>query len=248
MDHAASKSPDGRALAADLPEALLEALERENPEVARGLRKAEYATGARYLRSQEAEDLTAEDYTWLWDFEYQGQKLNEQEIRAVLAVAKAGFSFTGLRNENNIERHIAKPIVQAALHEATKDEKYRWQISAHKMGRELASVMHSDIRDFITIDPATNRISLKDLEKLPREMTCAIQEIHETRTAQGTQVRVKLYDKLAAINTAAKVMNLFPKEVLSLEINGLEEKLAAALNRLEGPKTIEGQSEVVIDG
>jgi hypothetical protein len=225
-------------------------LERENPEVARGLRKAEYATGARYLRSQEAEDLVAEDYTWLWDFEYQGKKLDEPEIRAVLAIAKSGFSLTGMKASGDtgmMLKLIAKPIVQAALHEATKDEKYRWQISAHKMGRELASVMHSDIRDFITIDPVTNRISLKDLEKLPREMTCAIQEIHETRTAQGTQVRVKLYDKLAALNTAAKVLNLFPKEVLSVEINGLEEKLAAALNRLEGPKTIEGTSEVLID-
>jgi hypothetical protein len=216
--------------------------------VARGLKKAEYATGARYLRSQEAEDLVAEDYTWLWDFEYEGKKLSEPEIRAVLTVAKAGFRLMGIKTDGNIEWHIAKPIVQAALHEATKDEKYRWQISAHKMGRELASVMHSDIRDFITIDPATNRISLKDLEKLPREMTCAIQEIHETRTAQGTQVRVKLYDKLAALNTAAKVMSLFPKETISLEINGLEEKLAAALHRLEGPKTIEGTSEVLIDG
>jgi len=224
-------------------------LERENPEVARGLRKAEYATGARYLRSQEAEDLVAEDYTWLWDFEYQGKKLDEPEIRAVLAVAKSGFSLTGLKDQSGLQKLIAKPIVQAALHEATRDAKYRWQISAHKMGRELAGIMHSDIRDFITIDPATNRISLKDLEKLPREMTCAIQEIHETRTAQGTQVRVKLYDKLAAINTAAKIMNLFPKEVLSVEINGLEEKLSAALHRLENsPKTIEGTSEVVIDG
>ena len=216
--------------------------------MARGLKKAEYATGARYLRSQEAEDLTAEDYTWLWDFEYEGKKLSEPEIRAVLAVAKSGFSLTGVKDDPGLQKLIAKPIVQAALHEATKDSKYRWQISAHKMGRELASVMHSDIRDFIKIDPATNRISLKDLEQLPRAMTCAIQEIHETRTAQGTQVRVKLYDKLAAINTAAKIMNLFPKEVLSVEINGLEEKLSAALHRLENaPKTIEGTSEVVID-
>ena len=234
-------------MADDVREDALEQLKAAHPELVADLEKATYHAHSRQLRSQEAEDLVAADYTWLWDFTYQGQKLETDEIEAVLFLAKNGFAFsrTGENNaayEKMLHR-IARPHVQAALHRATEEATSRWQISANKVGRELASVLNSNITDYLTFNGADNRITLKDLNRLPKEMTAAIQEIQETRTAQGVTVRVKLYDKMAAMNTAARIMNLFPKETIKVEVTGLENKLSAALQRLQ-KEPIEG--EVVV--
>lgn len=231
-------------MADDVREDALEQLREAHPELVEDLEKATYHTHSRQLRSQEAEDLVAADYTWLWDFKYQGKKLEKDEIAAVLFLARNGFALSSTaetaEDYNKMLKRIARPHVQAALHKATEEATNRWQISANKVGRELASVLNSNITDFLDTNGVENRITLKDLGRLPREMTAAIQEIQEVRTAQGVTIRLKLYDKLVALNTAAKIMNLFPKETIKVEVSGLENKLAAALQRLQ-KEPIEGQ-------
>jgi hypothetical protein len=122
----------------------------------------------------------------------------------------------------------------------------RWQISGNKVGRELASILNGNITDFCDVSAAG--VTMKDLSKIPREVTSCIQEIHETRNAQGTQIRIKLYDKLAAANTAAKILELFPKETtINVMMTDLERRLSTGLQRLKSePIDIEG--ELVTDG
>ena len=206
----------------------LDELRRENPELVDGLERAAHHTVSRHRRPQCVEDSLADDYTWLYDFEYHGKKLSVEEITTILELAKNGFRL--LASKSNV---YSRSHVQAALHEITKNTRNPWQISSAKIGRELASILNANITDFISVEPGTNRISLKDLDSLPKEKTAAIQEVHEVRTAQGVQIRVKLYDKIAATNVAARMLDLFPKDTIKVEITGLEERLASALQRVE---------------
>lgn len=202
-------------------------------QIAQGISRLQSAKRAKNPTDLAVEDLIADDYTWLWDFTYQGKPLTGGEIDFLIAFARTGFAHPPSIDYKD-RPMLGRPQVQAALHEATKNAAHRWQISANKVGRELATILDGNITDFLDAGPTG--IVLKDLTQIDRFKTGAIQEIHEIRNAQGVQIRIKLYDKIAAINTAARIMNLFPKETLQVEITGLEDRLERAMQRV----TLEG--------
>jgi hypothetical protein len=148
---------------------------------------------------------------------------------AYLALQEAGKNGNGDR--------WATPVVLAALHEATKHARKQWQMNTGKVVREMASILSGNIADVCDIGPAG--IVVKDFSTLPRHVTGAVQEVHETRNAQGTQIRIKLYDKTPILNLAVKLLALAPSEKLDVTVHGLEDRLSAALQRV--PLEIEGE-------
>lgn len=150
---------------------------------------------------------------------------------------KAYCAALGTNYTEECEARWAKPRVLAALHEATKHAAQQWQISTSKVVRELASILDGNIADVCDVGPAG--IIVKDFSKLPRHVTGAVQEIHETRNAQGTQIRIKLYDKMPAITLVTKLQGMAPAEKIDITVHGLEDRLSAALQRV--PLEIEGE-------
>jgi len=187
----------------------------------------------------------ADDFTWLWDFTYEGQTRTDKEINFVVLYVRDGFqaawkayyAATGTNCAEEHEARWAKPRVLAALHEATKHAAQQWQISTSKVVRELASILDGNIADVCDVGPAG--IIVKDFSKLPRHVTGAVQEIHETRNARGTQIRIKLYDKMPAINLVTKLRGMEPAKEINITVSGLEDRLSAALQRV--PLEIEGE-------
>jgi len=246
--HADYQAASGKSLAANVPEDVLAIVRQHRPDVAEDIERACSIKRSRIVTDSTPEDKIADDYSWLWDFEYEGQRLTAKEIDFVITFAKQGFTGsitvaekTGLGAKDP----WARPRVLAALHEATKSMARQWQISSAKIGRQLFNVVNSNISDVCDITPAG--VVLKDFNKLPRHITDAVQEVHEIRNAQGTQIRVKFYDKLAAANIMLRVLNAFPKETIQVEVSGLEDKLASAIQRLRNDDMKDIEGELVVD-
>ncbi len=62
------------------------------------------------------------------------------------------------------------------------------------------------------------------------------------RNAQGTQIRIKMHDKMGAINTLTKVLGMLAPQQLDVNVySELEAKLANANARIKQPILIEGE-------
>lgn len=230
-------------MAPNVPEGVLAIIRQQRPDIADDIERVTALKRAKHQPDETLEDRIANDLTWLWDFEHQGVRLKPKEIDFVIQYVRNGFEPSTALNKTglSLDTAWANPTVLAALHEYTKNVPRQWQINPTKVVRQLHSVVTSNISDVCDITPAG--VVLKDFSQLPRSVTDAVQEVHEIRNAQGTQIRVKFYDKLNAANILLKVMDAFPKEVLQVEFGGLEEKLVSAMQRLrhDEPKDIEGE-------
>jgi hypothetical protein len=223
-----------------VPETVLDEIRRCQPEVAKDLERLRVLVKQKSRPDETPEDKLADDFSWLWGFTYQGEKLEAEEIEFVIQFLRDGLQHPGTtwaRAGNSNKQPWALPRVLAALHEATKNAAQQWQISSHKIAREMASILNGNIADVCDIGPAG--ITVKDFSQLPRSITGAVQEIHETRNAQGTQIRIRMYDKNPIINVLSKIHGLQQPEKLDITIHGLEDRLTAALKRV--PVEIEGE-------
>ena len=232
-------------MARNVPSGVTDLICQHRPEVADDIARIHAIKKAKSHPDELPSDKLADDFTWLWDFTYEGQKLAEEEINFIILYMRDGFQTANKAYRDTIstgssvvnEARWAKPRVLAALHEATKHAVQQWQISTSKVVRELASILDGNIADVCDVGPAG--IIVKDFSKLPRHVTGAVQEIHETRNAQGTQIRIKLYDKMPAITLVTKLQGMAPAEKIDITVHGLEDRLSAALQRV--PLEIEGE-------
>lgn len=253
-NHAEYQAVNKNPLAPDLPEdvrALIPA------DIAEDLQRVRAVQRGRLLPTLAEEEGNATDWTWLIDFTHQGQHLTEQEILFIIAYAKNGFqSIQEALKECGKEQKSSKPTdptapdvscllsatVQAALSRATKHIVKGWECSLPKVHRTLFNILDSKPTDVMDVTAAG--IALKNFSQIPIDKLDAIQEIHETRNPQGTQIRVRFYDKIAAATTLARLLGGFAPEKVDININiqGFETRLASALQRIgKDPDVIEGE-------
>lgn len=214
----------------------------------------------RYQNRLPATEAEAEqgpyDFSSLLTFEYQGRRLSSTDIEFLIQYVNNGMTTTNSgtakdRGQTRLTQEgkrewvstLAKPHIQAALHMLTADATRQLQINPHKVIREVAAVAFGSLGDVCDVSAAG--ITLKDFSKLPREVVAAVAEVHELRTPQGVQLRIKMHDKNQALNTLAKLVNAMPKEEINVTVtHALEEKLERALARLQTepaePQAIEG--------
>lgn len=211
---------------------MLEALREVDPELAEEL---SIIPTLRFGPDEEVEDRIADDYGWLWNFQHNNEIISLREANLVLKI------LSNPSNRLNLERGWATPMVLAALREATKEARVRYEISTNKVIRELGNILDSNITDFIDVDPTG--IQVKDFSLIPRQKLAAIKAIHEIRNAQGVQIKIELHDKMAALNTAAKLLEMNPADKVEVKVSGLADRLNAALERVgkDDETIIEGE-------
>lgn len=194
--------------------------------------------------SEDEESYRPPDLSYLLNFEYEGKKLTPAELDFVVAFVGNNFKLDSRKMPCTF---ATKPAVLAALHEVTRDCIVRFEVNPDRLVRELVPLIEANISDLMDID-ATG-ITMKDFSKLPRHITAAVQEVHEVRNAQGTQLRVKLYDKLSAINTLNKMLGFNREKGPEVEVNvQVVDRLSSALNRLkdyQGGRVLEHNEEPV---
>jgi phage terminase small subunit len=99
---------------------------------------------------------------------------------------------------------LAKPGVRQAVDEANAKRSEKKRITADRVLEELGRMAFSNMRDYVAWGP--NGIELRDQALLDDDQTAAVADIEHK--GNGKVARLKLYDKLAALNALARHLGM----------------------------------------
>jgi len=131
------------------------------------------------------------------------------DLNATGAAVKAGYSrktagFIGAEN-------LKKPMIKEALKVAQENLSRRTQVTQERVIAELAAIAFSNIGDIVSWCP--NGLSVKSADELTPEILSAIADVSKSAVKEGGMVRVRLYDKLRALELLGKYLGLFTERV-----------------------------------
>lgn len=127
------------------------------------------------------------------------------DLSATGAAARAGYSARTARQQGH--RLLTKVDIQAALKEAIEARGERTQITADEVLEELAALAFANVADYVDWGP--NGVALLDKSKLTRKQCAALVEVAETTTKAGGTKRVKIHDKLSALEKLGRHLGVF---------------------------------------
>jgi len=137
------------------------------------------------------------------------------------AYKQAGSKSTGRTLEQVAFQTLKKPVCQAYLAKLRKKSEKKALRTADEIIRELEKIAFSNMENYIGVK--TQRVSIKDFNKMTPEQKAAIAEISETKDGH---IKFKLYDKPRALKALGLRFGIFPTKV---ELSA-DETLAQAIH------------------
>ena len=130
------------------------------------------------------------------------------DLNATQAAVRAGYSAkTAYRIGHDL---LQKTSVSDAIQAAQAERSERTKITADEVLKELARIAFSDIRKAATFGPAG--VTIRSSAELDDATAAAISEVSETTTQFGGSRKVKLHDKVKALELAGRHLGLFEKD------------------------------------
>jgi len=163
-----------------------------------------------------------------WKPNVQQQKfIDSYSGNATGAATIAGYAKPGQAGHRLLKNvNIAKRIEKA---QAKRSE--RTQVTVDKVVTELAKIGFANADDYFTW--GERGVRLKNSEELTRDQKAAVGEVSETTTKEGGTIRIKLHDKLAALEKLGKHLGMFIERT---EHSGNISNLPAEVNKLSRPE------------
>ncbi len=127
--------------------------------------------------------------------------------------------------------------ISSRIEELRKDHREQHDITVARLTAELLPIAFADAGDFFEWGP--HGVKVKDSATLSRTQRSAVSEVSQTITQGGGTIKIKLHDKLVAIDKLARLHGLIiEKREHSGEIAlSLATRLEAAQRRLEADET-----------
>lgn len=145
-----------------------------------------------------------------------------KDFNATRAAKQAGYSHkTAYRTGADL---LKKPQVQQFISSITQRRNERYEISAERILLEYKRIGLSLLTDVMDWD--ANGIKLKNSDMLSEDVVATISEVSVTETTKSRTMKVKLYDKLKALEFLAKHTGLVienPKELDNDDKDGLKD-------------------------
>ncbi len=124
------------------------------------------------------------------------------DLNGTQAAIRAGYSKASAADL--AYQTLRKPAVAAAIDRALGRAV---SVSRSRVVEELAAIAFADAGDFFTWGP--DGVTVRDSRDLPADRTRVVAEISESRTGTGGTIRLKLADKLAALEKLGRALGLF---------------------------------------
>ncbi|MFC1611046.1 terminase small subunit, partial [Myxococcota bacterium] len=141
------------------------------------------------------------------------------DLCATKAAIRAGYSRKTAR-EIGYE-NLTKPHIRSAINIAIKERRERTKMQADEALIELARIARSDILNYVSFGP--QGFALRKSAELTEGEARAIAAVSETVNAQGrSQFKVKLHDKLKALDLLAKHLRLHEEQPINVNITWAE--------------------------
>lgn len=123
------------------------------------------------------------------------------DLNATQAAIRAGYSERTA--EVQASRQLSKVNVQAAIQEALQAREKRTLITQDRVLAELGKIGFSDLKDFMEFGP--DGVSLKQDADVDGAV---VAEVSETATQLGSSKKIKLHDKMKALELLARHMGM----------------------------------------
>lgn len=127
------------------------------------------------------------------------------DLNAAAAARRAGY--TSKRSEAVGYDLLTNADVQAAIEAAQKERSARTGVTADRVVKELARIAFADARSVMTWGPGG--VVLRDSETLTAEVAAAVAEVSETKSESGGSIKVRLADKLSALDKLARHLGMY---------------------------------------
>lgn len=130
------------------------------------------------------------------------------DLNATKAAIRAGYSeHTAKQIGSEV---LGKSEVQDAVAQAMAARSERTEVTQDQVIQELRSVAFSDMRDFAEWKDASVR--LKDSVELRENVSLAVADVSQSMSQFGPNVRIKLHDKMRALELLGKHLGMFGKD------------------------------------
>ena len=127
------------------------------------------------------------------------------DLNATAAAIRAGYSKRTAKQKAWKLRET--PEIKAAITTAIEARSKRTEITADQVLEELAKIGFANSGDFFEWGP--DGIKVKPKADLTPEQQAAVAEVSETKTKEGGTVKVKLHDKVAALDKIGRHLGMF---------------------------------------
>ena len=123
------------------------------------------------------------------------------DLNATQAALRAGYS---AKNAMHIGYQLLqKTLVQEAIQKAQVNREKRTEITQDRVLAELGKIGFSDLKDFVEFGP--DGVSLKQDADVDGAV---VAEVSETATQLGSSKKIKLHDKMKALELLARHMGM----------------------------------------
>lgn len=133
-------------------------------------------------------------------------------LNAAKSARLAGYSHNNAGEQGY--QLLRYPSISKALRKAMARRAKRLEITSDNILREIARIAFSDIRSIMEFD--SNSVKVKDSSKIHSDAAAAIQSVEHHRTegekSSSSTVKVKLHDKIRALDLAGRHLGLWAKE------------------------------------
>ena len=131
------------------------------------------------------------------------------DLNATAAAIRAGYSKRTAKQKAWKLRET--PEIKAAITAAIEARSERTEITADQVLEELAKIGFANSGDFFEWGP--DGIKVKPQADLTSEQQAAVAEVSETKTKEGGTVKVKLHDKVGALDKIGRHLGMFTDNI-----------------------------------
>lgn len=150
-----------------------------------------------------------------------------QDCNATQAAIRAGYS---PKSANvNGPRMLVNAGVAAEISRQQAEKVKQLDISADRVLKEVARIAFSDMRDYVEV--TAKGVRAKPMDELTDDQAAAVAEVRDVIVGKRRTTRIKLHDKLAALEKLSRHLGLYREEVVTTPPQGLLDKALEDIQR-----------------
>lgn len=130
------------------------------------------------------------------------------DLNATQAAIRAGYSEKTAKVIGN--ENLTKPYIQSEIQRLQKTRSKRTEITADRVLKELARIGFANIDDILDFD--NESVTIKDSKTLKKKVKSAISEVSKTISKDGISIKVKMYDKISALDKIARHLGMYEEK------------------------------------
>jgi len=130
------------------------------------------------------------------------------DLNATQAAIRAGYSAKTARETGR--ENLTKPVIKSAIEEAQKEARKLAKVKLERILEEYKAIAFSSITDFLRFD--AKGIHILDSADIEKRLLPALAEVTEAKTANGKTTRLKLHNKIAALDALCRVLGFDGKQ------------------------------------